>query len=40
VSDSMRAATCMWRKLAESSDMLLRDGLAYLKSLEKEYYKA
>lgn len=39
VSDSMRAATCMWRTLAPSSDDLLRDGLKYLKGLEKKYYK-
>lgn len=38
VSDSMRAATCMWRNLAPSSDILLRDGLAYLKGLEEKYY--
>ena len=39
VSDNMRAATCMWRILAPSSDDLLRDGLKYLKGLEKKYYK-
>lgn len=38
VSDAMRAATCMWRNLTPSSDILLRDGLAYLKSLEEKYY--
>jgi len=38
VSPAMAAATCMWRSLAESSDQLLRDGLAYLKSLESKYY--
>ncbi|MCF6286916.1 MAG: sugar phosphate isomerase/epimerase [Candidatus Hydrogenedentes bacterium] len=38
VSPAMAAATCMWRSLAESSDQLLRDGLAYLKSLEPKYY--
>lgn len=37
VSPAMAAATCMWRSLAESSDQLLRDGLAYLKSLEQKY---
>ena len=38
VADNMRAATCMWRKLAPSSDVLLRDGLAYLKGLEIKYF--
>jgi D-psicose/D-tagatose/L-ribulose 3-epimerase len=37
VSPAMAAATCMWRSLAESSDQLLGDGLAYLKSLESKY---
>jgi D-psicose/D-tagatose/L-ribulose 3-epimerase len=39
VSPAMAAATCMWRSLATSSDDLLRDGLAYLKSLEPKYYQ-
>ncbi|NIS62096.1 MAG: TIM barrel protein [Proteobacteria bacterium] len=39
VSDTMRAATCIWRKLAPSSDVLLTQGLRYLKGLEKRYYK-
>ena len=38
VSDSMIAANCMWRKLTPSSDVLLRDGLAYLKGLENKYF--
>lgn len=38
VSPAMAAATCMWRSVAESSDQLLRDGLAYLKRLEGKYY--
>lgn len=38
VSPAMAAATCMWRSLADSSDQLLGDGLAYLKSLESRYY--
>jgi D-psicose/D-tagatose/L-ribulose 3-epimerase len=38
VSPAMAAATCMWRSLAPSSDVLLRDGLAYLKSVEAKYY--
>jgi D-psicose/D-tagatose/L-ribulose 3-epimerase len=33
VSDAMRAATCVWRDLAPSSDELVREGLAYLKGL-------
>ena len=39
VSDAMRAATCIWRQLAPSSDVLLTEGLKYLKGLEKEYYE-
>ena len=38
VSDAMRAATCVWRPMASSSDALLTDGLNYLKSLEDKYY--
>jgi D-psicose/D-tagatose/L-ribulose 3-epimerase len=38
VSPAMAAATCMWRSVAESSDQLLRDGLAYLKGLERKHY--
>jgi D-psicose/D-tagatose/L-ribulose 3-epimerase len=34
VSDAMRGATCIWRDLAPSSDVLVREGLAYLKGLE------
>lgn len=37
--ESMRAATCIWRKLAPSTDFLLKKGLNFLKSLEKKYYK-
>ncbi len=39
VSPAMAAATCMWRSLADSSDQLLRDGLAYLKTLESKHYR-
>lgn len=39
VSPAMAAATCMWRSLADSSDQLLHDGLAYLKKLESTYYR-
>ncbi len=38
VSDSMRAGTCIWRKLAPSSDVLLREGLAFLKGLERRHF--
>lgn len=38
VSDSMRAGTCIWRKLAPSSDVLLREGLAFLKELERRHF--
>jgi D-psicose/D-tagatose/L-ribulose 3-epimerase len=34
ISGAMRAATCVWRDLAPSSDMLVSEGLAYLKDLE------
>jgi D-psicose/D-tagatose/L-ribulose 3-epimerase len=37
VSDAMRAATCMWRRIAPSSDQLLTEGLKYLKGLEAKY---
>jgi D-psicose/D-tagatose/L-ribulose 3-epimerase len=36
VSNAMRGATCTWRDLAPSSDVVVRDGLAYLKGLERE----
>ena len=35
VSDAMRGATCVWRDLAPGSDELVREGLAYLKDLER-----
>jgi len=35
VADAMRGATCIWRDLAPSSDELVREGLAYLKGLER-----
>jgi len=38
VAPAMAAATCIWRRIAESSDQLLIDGLAYLKGLEATYY--
>ena len=39
IAESMRAATCIWRKLAPSTEFLLREGLTFLKGLEKKYYK-
>ncbi len=39
VSDAMRAATCVWRPMASSSDVLLSEGLRYLKGLETKYYQ-
>lgn len=38
VSDSMRAGTCIWRRMAPSSDVLLREGLAFLKELERRHF--
>jgi D-psicose/D-tagatose/L-ribulose 3-epimerase len=35
MSDAMRGATCIWRDLAPSSDVLVREGLAYLRGLEE-----
>lgn len=35
VSEAMRAATCIWRKLAPSSDYLLTEGLKFLHGLEE-----
>lgn len=39
VSESMRAATCVWRKLAPSTELLLQEGLRFLKDMEKKYYQ-
>jgi len=39
VAESMRAATCIWRKLAPSTEFLLKEGLRFLRSLERKYYK-
>ncbi len=38
VSDAMRGATRVWRKLAPDSDTLVRDGLAYLRRVESKYF--
>ena len=40
VSEAMRAATCIWRKLAPSSDVLLAQGLRYLRGRERKWYGA
>lgn len=39
VAESMRPATCIWRKLAPSTEFLLKEGLRFLRSLERKYYK-
>lgn len=36
MSDAMRAATCVWRKITPSSDYLLTEGLKFLKGLEAQ----
>jgi len=38
VSDSMIAATCIWRDLAPSGDVLVREGLKFLRGMEKRYF--
>ena len=38
VSPAMAAATCIWRRLAPSTDQSLSAGLKYLKNLEQKYY--
>jgi len=38
VAGAMVAATCVWRKMASSSDELLAEGLSFLKGLEAKYY--
>ena len=38
VSGAMAAATCIWRKMANSSDELLAQGLSFLKGLEGKHY--
>jgi len=37
IAEAMRAATCIWRDLAPDSDTIVREGLAYLKSVEARY---
>jgi D-psicose/D-tagatose/L-ribulose 3-epimerase len=36
MSDAMRGATCIWRDLAPSSDVLVREGLAHLKGVQSD----
>jgi hypothetical protein len=38
-SPAMASATCIWRKLADSTDQSLAQGLEYLKKLEEKNYK-
>jgi D-psicose/D-tagatose/L-ribulose 3-epimerase len=38
ISGASAGSTCIWRKLAESSDYLLANGLRYLRGLEAKYY--
>ncbi len=38
VAGAMAAATCVWRKMAKSSDELLIQGLSFLKGLEAKHY--
>ena len=38
VSPAMAAATCIWRRLADSTDESLSQGLEYLRKLERECY--
>ncbi len=38
IAESMKAATCIWRDLAPSSDVLVSEGLAFLKALEAKHY--
>lgn len=38
VSGAMAAATCIWRKMANSSDEVLIKGLSFLKGLEAKHY--
>ncbi len=39
VSPAMAGATCIWRRLADSSDQLLSDGLRYLRGIEAKHYR-
>jgi D-psicose/D-tagatose/L-ribulose 3-epimerase len=40
IAEAMKAATCIWRDLAPSSDVLVSEGLAFLKGLERTYYSS
>jgi D-psicose/D-tagatose/L-ribulose 3-epimerase len=37
IAEAMKAATCIWRDLAPSSDVLVSEGLAFLKALERTH---
>lgn len=39
ISEAMRAATCIWRDLAPDSDTIVRDGLSYLKDVERAHFE-
>jgi D-psicose/D-tagatose/L-ribulose 3-epimerase len=39
IADAMRPATCIWRKLAPSTEYLLTTGLEYFKILEQKHYR-
>jgi D-psicose/D-tagatose/L-ribulose 3-epimerase len=39
VSEAMREATCVWRRMAPSSDELLKRGLEFLRGLEAKYMR-
>lgn len=39
VSENMRAATCIWRDLAPNGDILVTEGLRFLKGIEKKHSK-
>jgi D-psicose/D-tagatose/L-ribulose 3-epimerase len=40
ISDAMKGATCIWRNLAPSSDVIVREGLAFLRKAEADAYAA
>lgn len=39
VSDNMREATCIWRDLAPSGDVLVKEGAKFIRSLERKYIR-
>jgi len=38
VSDNMRGATCIWRDLAPSGDVLVSEGLRFIRSMIEKYF--